>query len=76
MLVQFNKLNWFSTLYPNEKHLLRYWPIFAQSSTLHFADAVNTNQKITVHINNLVSSEFPSRSSRSARSLIGTLNYT
>ena len=49
------------------------WPIFARSSTLHFADAVNTKQKITAHINNMVSSEFPSRSSRSARSFIGTL---
>ena len=27
------------------KHLLRYWPIFARSSTLHFASAVNTRQK-------------------------------
>ena len=35
------------------KHLLRYWPIFALSSTLNFAGAVNTRQKMTVHINNL-----------------------
>ena len=36
------------TLYMYEvlKHLLRYWPIFARSSTLHFADAVNTRQKL------------------------------
>ena len=55
------------------KHLLRYWPIFARSPTLHFAGAVNTRQIMTVHINNLVPSEFPNRSSRSARSLISTL---
>ena len=29
----------------DSKHLLRYWPIFARSSTLHFAGAVNTRQK-------------------------------
>ena len=46
--------------------MLRYWPIFAQSSTLDFADAENTRQKITVHINNLVSFEFLDWSSRSA----------
>ena len=55
------------------KHLLRYWPIFARSSTLHFAGADNTRQNMTVHINNLVPSEFPNRSSRSAMSLISTL---
>ena len=49
------------------KHLLRYWPIFARSSTHLFADAVNIRQKIAMHINNLVSSEFPYRSSRRAR---------
>ena len=27
------------------KHLLRYWPIFARSSTLHRAGAVSTRQK-------------------------------
>ena len=32
--------------------------------------------KITVHINNLVSSEFPNRSNRSTRSFISTLNCT
>ena len=55
------------------KHLLRYWPIFARSSTLHFAGAVHTRQNMTVHINNLVPSEFPNRSSRSAMTLISTL---
>ena len=55
------------------KHLLRYWPIFARSSTLHYAGAVNTRQNMAVHINNLVPSEFPNRSSRSAMSLISTL---
>ena len=55
------------------KHLLRYCPIFARSSTLHFADAVHKRQKITVHIKQLVSSEFPNRSSRSTRSFISTL---
>ena len=55
------------------KHLLRYWPIFARSSTLHFACAVNTRQNMTVHINNLVPSDFPNRSSRSAMSFISTL---
>ena len=60
----------------DDKHLLRYWPIFARSSTLHFAGAVNTWQKITMHTNNLISSEFPNRSSRSARSFISTLNCT
>ena len=39
------------TLVPGEvalcrsKHLLRYWPILARSSTLHFAGAVNTRQE-------------------------------
>ena len=61
------------TRYNMYKHLLRYWPIFARSSTLHFAGAVNTRQNMTVYINNLVPSEFPNRSSRSAMSLIGTL---
>ena len=32
--------------------------------------------KIVVHINNLVSSEFPNRPNRSARSFISTLNCT
>ena len=54
------------------KYLLRYWPIFALSSTLHFVGAVNTRQNMTVYINNLVPSEFPNRSSRSAMSLIST----
>ena len=58
------------------KHLLRYWPILARSSTLHFAGAVNTRQEITVHIINLVYSEFPNRSCRSVRSFISTLSYT
>ena len=58
------------------KHLLRYWSILARSSTLHFAGAVNTRQKITVHIINLVYSEFPNRSCRSVRSFISTLNCT
>ena len=58
------------------KHLLRYWPFFAWCSTLHFAGAVNTRQKITVPIINLVYSEFPNRSYRSVRSFIGTLNCT
>ena len=49
---------------------------FVLGSTLHFADAVNTRPKITVHINNLVSSEFPNRSNRSAKSFISTLNCT
>ena len=57
------------------KHLLRLWPILARSSTLYFAGAVNTRQKMTVHINNLVRSEFPDRSSRSASSLISTLIF-
>ena len=34
--------NWISEL---SKNMLRYWPIFARSSTLYFADAVNTRQK-------------------------------
>ena len=54
------------------KHLLRYMSIFALSSTLHFAGAVNARQKMTVHINYLVPFEFPNRYSRSARSLIST----
>ena len=58
------------------KHLLRYWPILARSSILHFAGAVNTRQKITVHIINLVYSEFPNRSCRSVRSFISTLDCT
>ena len=58
------------------KHLLRYWPILARSSTFHFAGAVNTRPKITVHIINLVYSEFPNRSCRSVRSFISTLNCT
>ena len=61
---------------PYEKHLLRYWPILARSSILHFAGAVNTRQKITVHIINLVYSEFPNRSCRSVRSFISTLDCT
>ena len=60
----------------NGKHLLRYWPILARSSILHFAGAVNTRQKITVHIINLVYSEFPNRSRRSVRSFISTLDCT
>ena len=56
------------------KHLLRYWPILARSSILHFTGAVNTRQKITVHIINVVYSEFPNRSCRSVRSFISTLN--
>ena len=35
---------------------------FGPSSTLRFAGAVNTRQKIIVHIINLVYSEFPNRS--------------
>ena len=31
--------------FPIVKHMLRYWPIFARSPTLHFAGAVNTRQK-------------------------------
>ena len=58
------------------KHLLRYWPILARSWILHFAGAVNTRKKITVHIINLVYSEFPNRSFRSVRSFISTFNYT
>ena len=54
------------------KHLLRYWPILARSSTLHFDGAVNIRQKITVHIINLVYSEFPNRSCRIVRSFIST----
>ena len=60
----------------NLKHLLRFWPFLARSSILHFAGAVNTRQKITMHIINLVYSEFPNRSCRSVRSFISTLNYT
>ena len=60
----------------NIKHLLRYLSIFARSSTLNFAGAVNNRQKITVDTNNLVSSEFPNRSSRRARSFISILNFT
>ena len=58
------------------KHLLRYWPILARSLTLHFAGAVNIRQKITVHIINLVYSEFPNRFCRIVRSFISTLNCT
>ena len=58
------------------KHLLRYRPIFARSSTLHFSEAVNTRQKITVHINNLVSSEYPNRSNRTGKLFISILNCT
>ena len=60
----------------NKKHLLLYWQILARSSTFHFAGAVNTRQKITVHIISLVYSEFPNRSCRSVRSFISTLNCT
>ena len=35
---------------------------FSPGSTHHFAGAVNNRLKFTVHINNMVSSEFPNRS--------------
>ena len=48
----------------------------ARSLTLHFSGAVNTRQKMIVYINNLLPSEFPNRSSRSARSSTSTLICT
>ena len=43
----------------------RLWSILARRSTLHFAGAVNTRQKLTAHMNKLISFEFPNRSCRS-----------